>query len=402
MTNTETNDLNPETQDLSPKPYILVTGGAGYIGSITVNELEKAGYDVVVLDSLENGHKEAVNPKAALEIVDLKDKAATDAVFKKYKITAVVDFAAYLAVGESMENPVKYMTNNVINFINLLEVMSANDCKYIIKSSTASTYGDPQNESDFPLKEEYTESISPDQSGLLTGKWDGVEMAGDKFFDKIIDFYSQNTDKKLHFSKDELTKLKIPVSVYGLTKLIDELVLNKYNKLSGIESVTLRYFNVCGADPSGLIGEDKPNPTNLMSVTVLKACGKVPELKVFGNDYPTKDGTGVRDYIHVNDLALGHVKALQYLLQTKASNIFNLGTGIGYTVLEVIDAVEKAAGKKIEYKIVERRTGDPVKSYADPSRANILLGWKTQYSLNDMAKTAWNWHSSHPNGYRQG
>jgi len=402
MTNAETNDLNPKTQDLSPKPYILVTGGAGYIGSITVNELEKAGYDVVVLDSLENGHKEAVNPKAALEIVDLKDKAATDAVFKKYKITAVVDFAAYLAVGESMENPVKYMMNNVINFINLLEVTSANDCKYIIKSSTASTYGDPQNESDFPLKEEYTESISPDQSGLLTGKWDGVEMAGDKFFDKIIDFYSQNTDKKLHFSKDELTKLRIPVSVYGLTKLIDELVLNKYNKLSGIESVTLRYFNVCGADPSGLIGEDKPNPTNLMSVTVLKACGKVPELKVFGNDYPTKDGTGVRDYIHVNDLALGHVKALQYLLQTKSSNIFNLGTGIGYTVLEVIDAVEKAAGKKIEYKIVERRTGDPVKSYADPSRANILLGWKTQYSLNDMAKTAWNWHSSHPNGYRQG
>jgi len=393
---------NAETENPNQKSYILVTGGAGYIGSITVNELVKAGYDVVVLDSLENGHKEAVNLKVALEIVDLKDKAATDAVFKKYKIAAVVDFAAYLAVGESMENPVKYLTNNVINFINLLDVMVANNCKFIIKSSTASAYGDPQNESDFPLKEEYTESTSPDRSGLLTGKWDGAEVAGDKFFDKIIDFYSHNTDKKLRFSREELTKLKIPVSVYGLTKLIDELILNKYNKMSEIESVVLRYFNVCGADPSSLIGEDKPNPTNLMSVTVLKACGKVPELKVFGNDYPTKDGTGVRDYIHVNDLALGHVKALQYLLQSKESNIFNLGTGIGYTVLEVIDAVEKAAGQKIEYKIVERRTGDPVKSFADPSRANILLGWKTQYSLNDMAKTAWNWHSSHPNGYRQG
>lgn len=401
MTNTEANDLNPKSQDISSKSYILVTGGAGYIGSITVNELIKAGYDVVVLDSLENGHKEAVNLSAALEIVDLKDKAATDAVFKKYKIAAVVDFAAYLAVGESMENPVKYLGNNVMNFINLLDVMVANNCKFIIKSSTASAYGDPQNESDFPLKEEYTESISPDHSELLAGKWDGTDLAGDEFFDKIIEFYTQNTDKKLHFSKEELTKLKIPVSVYGLTKLIDELILNKYNKMSGIESVVLRYFNVCGADPSGQIGEDKPNPTNLMSVTVLKACGKIPELKVFGNDYPTKDGTGVRDYIHVNDLALGHVKALQYLLKSKSSNIFNLGTGIGYTVLEVINAVEKAADKKIEYKIVERRTGDPVKSFADPSRANILLGWKTQFSLDDMARTAWNWHSSHPNGYRQ-
>jgi UDP-glucose 4-epimerase len=393
--------INTETENLNPKSYILVTGGAGYIGSITVNELIKTGFDVVVLDSLENGHKEAVNQKAALEIVDLKDKAATDAVFKKYKITAVIDFAAYLAVGESMDNPVKYLTNNVINFINLLDVMVANDCKFIIKSSTASAYGDPQNESDFPLKEEYTENISPDHSGLLSGKWDGKGMAQDEFFDKIIEFYNKNTDKKLRFSKDEMTKLKIPVSIYGLTKLIDELILNKYNKMFGIDSVVLRYFNVCGADPSGLIGEDKPSPTNLMSVTVLKACGKIPELKVFGNDYPTKDGTGVRDYIHVNDLAIGHVKALQYLLRSKSSNIFNLGTGIGYTVLEVIAAVEKAASKTIEYKIVERRTGDPVKSFADPSRANILLGWKTQYSLDDMARTAWNWHSSHPNGYKK-
>lgn len=392
---------NPKSQDLSPKSQILVTGGAGYIGSITVNELIKAGFDVVVLDSLENGHKEAVNQKAALEVVDLKDEDATDAVFKKYKITAVVDFAAYLAVGESMENPAKYMTNNVINFINLLDAMVANDCKFIIKSSTASTYGDPQNESDFPLKEEYTEGYFPEHSGLLSGKWEDKGMAGDEFFDKIIEFYNKNTDKRLRFSKDELTKLKIPVSIYGLTKLIDELILNKYNKIFGIESIVLRYFNVCGADPNGLTGEDKPNPTNLMSVTVLKACGRIPELKIFGNDYPTKDGTGVRDYIHVNDLATGHIKALQHLLQSKESNTFNLGTGIGYTVLEVINAVEKAAGKKIEYKIVERRTGDPVKSFADPSRANILLGWKTQYSLDDMARTAWNWHSSHPNGYKK-
>ncbi|MEI7792764.1 MAG: UDP-glucose 4-epimerase [Candidatus Berkelbacteria bacterium] len=392
---------NFETDNLSSKSYILVTGGAGYIGSITVNELIKAGYDVVVLDSLENGHKEAVNPKAALEVVDLEDKVATDAVFKKYKITAVVDFAAYLAVGESMENPVKYMTNNVMNFINLLEVMNSNDCRFIIKSSTASVYGEPTSKSDLPLREEFTDLAQLKHSRLLAGKWNGEEISGDKFFDAVIKYFEQHVDRKLRLTKDELTKLKVPFSIYGLTKLIDELILNKYNKMFGIKSVVLRYFNVCGADPSCLLGEDKPTPTNLMTVAVLKACGKIPELKVFGNDYPTKDGTGVRDYIHVNDLANGHVKALQYLLQSKQSNTFNLGTSIGYTVLEVINAVEKAAGQKIEYKIVERRPGDPAEYFADPSKANITLGWKTQYSLDDMARTAWNWHSSHPNGYKK-
>ncbi len=380
---------------------ILVTGGAGYIGSITVKQLIKNGYDVIVLDSLENGHKQAVHPKAVLEICNLKDKQKTADIFKKHKIDAVIDFAAYLAVGESMESPKKYLDNNVFNFINLLNVMVQANCKFIIKSSTASTYGEPLKESDFPLKESYVDQYKPALSSLLPGNWDGQSVDKETFFQLVLDYYNSGIKNKpeLYLTEAEITKLRIPTSIYGLTKLLDEIIMKKYDDLSGLKFVTLRYFNVAGADPSGSLGEDKPKPTNIMTVTLYSALGKTGKLKIFGNDYATKDGTGMRDYIHVNDLAIGHVKALEYLFQSSHSDTFNLGTGKPYSVLEVIAACETAVGKKIEFDFAPRRSGDPAISYSNPEMANTKLGWTAQYSLADMAETAWKWHTSHPNGY---
>lgn len=383
------------------KKTILVTGGAGYIGSFTVKNLLDNNYDVVVLDSLENGHKEAIDSRAKLEICDLSDPKATAAIFEKYKIDAVIDFAAYLAVGESMENPKKYMKNNVENFVKLLNIMKKYDVKYIIKSSTAASYGNPEKESDFPLKENYQENYKPNNSALLPGIWNNKDVEGEDFFQDFIKYYeeifSDRPDLKL--TSDELTKLRIPTSIYGLTKLLDEIILAKYNQSSGIEYVALRYFNVCGASLDEKIGEDKPNPTTLMTMVIYNLIGKNPELKVFGNDYPTKDGTGIRDYIHPLDLATGHIAALKYIMKTDNSEIFNLGRGKGYSVLEIISAVEKASGMKISYKIVPRRSGDPAVSYACPDKAIKKLNWQAKYDLTDMANSAWKWHKNNPKGY---
>jgi len=383
------------------KKTILVTGGAGYIGPFTVKELLNNGYNVVVLDSLENGHKEAVDPRTKLEVADLSDSDATAKIFDKYKIDAVIDFAAYLAVGESMEDPKKYLKNNVENFVKLLDVMVCKNCKYIIKSSTASTYGNPLNESDFPLKEGYQENFKPEKSALLNGEWDGEDIEGEEFFQKIIAYYEEIFADRpnLQLTSQELTKLRIPTSVYGLTKLLDEIIMDKYNKSSGISYAPLRYFNVCGAAEDGSIGEDKPNPTTIMTVCFWAILGKFPNLRLYGDDYPTKDGTCIRDYIHPLDLATGHVAALEYLLRKNQPETINLGSGKPYSVFEVIKAVEKASGKKVEYEIGPRRSGDPVISYADPSKAKKLLNWQTKYTLKDMAETAWKWHSSHPSGY---
>ena len=383
------------------KEIILVTGGAGYIGSFTVNELIKNGYEVVIYDSLENGHRESINKSAILEIGDIGDSARLDEVLKKYNVTAIIDFAAYLAVGESMSNPVKYLQNNVYNFVNVLDVMVKNGCRYIIKSSTASTYGNPLKDTDFPLKENYQESVLFDKSELLEGQWDNKTVSGDDFFENLINHYHDHFQDRddLKLDQSEINKLKITTSVYGFTKLLDEIILSKYNKNSDVDFIALRYFNVCGASLDGEYGDDKPQPSNLMTLIIFSLLGKIPSLSVYGNDYPTKDGTGLRDYIHPIDLATGHVAALQYLTKNNKSETFNLGKGIGYTVMEVIEEVEKASGKKVLYKILPRRSGDPALSIADPSKANELLNWKAEHNLTEMSETAWKWHSHYPNGY---
>ncbi len=382
---------------------ILVTGGAGYIGSHTVKELIDKKYHVVVLDSLENGHKQAVDRKAILEVIDSADMAAVKNLFSKHQIEAVIDFAAYLAVGESMEQPEKYLKNNVLNFINLLEAMKLAKVKYIIKSSTAAAYGNPIKAGDVPWKETFTEDYKPINSALLEGKWGNQKTRGEEFFSKFINAYytsiANNTSLKL--DNDEIAKLRIPMSIYGLSKLLDEVILNKYNEDCGIKSVALRYFNVCGAHPNGTLGDDKPKPTNLMTVAMLQALGKIPQVQIFGRDYDTPDGTGIRDYIHPCDLATGHIAALEYILSGGGSNVFNLGTGKGSSVLEVIKATEDASGKKIATADAPRRSGDPSLSIADPAKAKKILGWHAKYNLSDMAKTAWNWHSKNPNGFEQ-
>lgn len=381
---------------------ILVTGGAGYIGSITVNLLIKQGYEVIIVDSLENGHIEAIPKETKFYQLNISNKKALDKVFKENNIKAVIDFAAYLAVGESMKDPVKYLENNVLNFITLLDVMKENNCLKIIKSSTAAAYGNPDDKW-FPLSEDYTEIFRPQKSFLLPGTINDQEFQGEDFFQQFLRLYNQKIKNLsyLQLTKDELTMLRISTSIYGLTKLLDEIIMKKYDDTFGIKSVALRYFNVAGAHPQCILGEDKPNPTNLMTVTIYKALGKFPKLQVFGNDYPTKDGTGVRDYIHVCDLAEGHIKALEYILKSHESNTFNLGTGKGYSVLEVISKVEVAASTNIDFDIVERRSGDPAISYSNPRKANEMLGWQAKYDIKDMAETAWKWHSSHPNGFKK-
>jgi UDP-glucose 4-epimerase len=382
---------------------ILVTGGAGYIGSHTVKELVKAGFEVVVVDNLSAGHKESIESRATLEICDVGDKNKLTEIVRKHQPKAVIDFAAYLAVGESMEQPKKYLKNNVQNFVTLLDVMNEVGCRFIIKSSTASTYGNPLNDSDFPLTEGYTERFKPEKSYLLSGKWDGKDVSGEDFFQDFVGAYNSiYADRsELALNKDELTKLRIPLSVYGLSKMLDEILLKKYDESYGIKSIVLRYFNVCGADPDGEIGEDKPSPTTLMILCIMQILGKVPKLKVFGDDYPTKDGTGIRDYIHVSDIASGHVSALNYLLEKQESDLFNLGTGQGSTVMEVIDSVDDASGQKVEFEVVERRSGDPTISVANADKAKAILKWNAKYSLNDMARSAWKWHSTHPNGFNK-
>jgi len=383
------------------KKTILVTGGAGYIGSLTAKELLDNNFQVVVVDNLYSGHRQAVDSRASLEIADVGDPGAMDKIFQKYRIDAVIDFAAYLAVGESMEDPKKYLQNNDENFISLLDSMKKQGVNLIIKSSTASTYGNPEKESDFPLKETYQESYMPQASALLPGVWDGKNVEGEDFFEVIIKYYQDKCKSRpeLQLNEEEISKLRIPTSIYGLTKLLDEIILNKYNQSSGIDWISLRYFNVCGASLDGEMGEAKPKPTTLMTLAIWNLIGKLDTLSVFGNDYPTNDGTGVRDYIHPLDLATGHVAALRYLLDGNKSAIFNLGTGTGNTVFEVIKAVEEASGKEVKYEFKPRRSGDPAISYCDPTKAKEILDWQAKYDLDDMAETAWKWHSQHPDGY---
>ena len=333
---------------------ILVTGGAGYIGSHTCIELIKAGYRVVVVDNLCNSSLESLKRVEKLSgsdipfyKVDVRDKVALTRVFKKYSIGGVIHFAGLKAVGESIEKPIEYYDTNVGGTFILAEVMRDFNCKTFIFSSSATVYGDPHT---VPIKEDFPLSA--------TNPYGRSKLIIEEFFQDV-------------FVADDTWHIAL-----------------------------LRYFNPVGAHKSGLIGED-PNdiPNNLIPYISQVAVGKLEKLSVFGGDYDTHDGTGVRDYIHVVDLAKGHVKALQALKSKPQVLIVNLGTGNGYSVLDMVKAFEKASGKNIPYQIVDRRPGDIATCYADPTFAVEKLDWKVEYELDEMCEDTWRWQSMNPNGY---
>ena len=333
---------------------ILVTGGAGYIGSHACLELLRAGYDVVVVDNLSASTEQSLDRVRELsgkDLVfikaDLVDKPALEAVFGAHPIDTVMHFAGLKAVGESVSKPLAYYHNNITGTLMLAEVMRSHGVKNIIFSSSATVYGDPET---VPIRE----------------------------------------NAKLG-----------PTNPYGRSKLmIEEILKDLHASDPAWNVILLRYFNPVGADASGLIGED-PNgiPNNLMPYISQVAVGKLPRLNVFGNDYPTPDGTGVRDYIHVVDLVQGHVMAIDKLRQSPGVAIYNLGTGQGYSVLEMVKAFEQATGREIPYQIVQRRSGDIAACYADPTLAKTELGWEARRGLSEMCADAWRWQSRNPNGY---
>lgn len=332
---------------------ILVTGGAGYIGSHTCLELLNAGYDLVVLDNLSNSCAESLHRVQALtgktlQFVegDIRDAAILDTVFR-YPIKSVIHFAGLKAVGESVLKPLEYYENNVQGTLTLLQVMRRHQVKTIVFSSSATVYGNPQR---MPVREDFPLSAT---------------------------------------------------NPYGHSKLIIEEMLRDLAVAEPEWRIALlRYFNPVGAHESGQIGENPSGiPNNLMPYITQVARGKLSRLKVFGNDYPTPDGTGVRDYIHVVDLAIGHLKALGAMQNLQGLLTVNLGTGQGYSVLEMIKTFEAVSGKTIPYDIVDRRPGDVASCYADPSLAEQLLGWKAQHTLEEMCSSSWKWQSNNPNGY---
>ncbi|MCI5881025.1 MAG: UDP-glucose 4-epimerase GalE [Lachnospiraceae bacterium] len=334
---------------------ILVTGGAGYIGSHTVIELQNAGYDVVVMDNLSNSSEvalervqEITGKPLTFYKADILDREATEEIFSKEKIEAVIHFAGLKAVGESVQKPWEYYNNNITGTLILLDVMRKHNVKNIIFSSSATVYGEPEK---VPVTEETPK-------GSCTNP-------------------------------------------YGWTKSMLEQILTDIQKADPSWNVILlRYFNPIGAHKSGKIGEN-PNgiPNNLMPYITQVAVGKLPKLGVFGNDYPTPDGTCIRDYIHVLDLATGHVKALERLKKNAGLDIYNLGTGIGYSVLDVIHNFEAATGITIPFEFKPRRAGDIPVNYSNADKAWKELGWKAQYGIKEMCEDSWRWQSSNPNGY---
>ncbi len=333
---------------------VLVTGGAGYIGSHTCIEMIKAGYDVVVVDNLDNSSSESlarvekiVGKKIKFYENDVRDKQALRRIFSENKIDAVIHFAGLKAVGESVAKPIEYYDNNLISTLYLIEVMREFDVKKFVFSSSATVYGVAK---EMPLRE-----------GMPTGA----------------------------------------INPYGRTKLfIEDILRDLYISDNTWGIAILRYFNPIGAHQSGTIGEDpKGIPNNLMPYIAQVAVGRREQLHVFGNDYNTVDGTGVRDYIHVCDLAVGHVKAVDWALKNEKCDEFNLGTGNGTSVLQLKCAFENASGVEIPFVIDPRRPGDPDEVYADARKALDILGWKAEYGVDEMCKDTWNWQKNNPNGY---
>jgi UDP-arabinose 4-epimerase len=318
---------------------VLVTGGAGYIGSHTAKTLKAAGHEPIVLDNLIYGHTWAVQ-WGPFEQGDLADMAFLRSVFDRHAIDAVIHFAANAYVGESMTDPSKYFRNNTFNTLNLLDTMVARGVKRMVFSSTCATYGDPQR---IPIDESHPQA---------------------------------------------------PVNPYGESKLFVERILHWYGKAYELRSVALRYFNASGADPEGDIGEDHEPETHLIPLVIEAALGRRPPVGVFGSDYPTPDGTAIRDYIHVTDLADAHVKALAYLAADGASTAINLGTGHGHSVREVIQTVEQVGGNPVPSTTSPRRAGDPPQLVADARRAKDVLGWTPRYpDLGTIIEHAWKWHT---------
>jgi UDP-glucose 4-epimerase len=323
---------------------ILVTGGAGYIGSHTVRRLRATRDDVVVLDSMEYGHRAAVLD-TELVVGDIRDRALVTELCRTHGVTQVVHFAAYKAVGESMQQPEKYWMNNVAGTVDLVEAMLAAGVRDIVFSSSCSVNGTPAV---VPVAE----------------------------------------DAPIH-----------PESVYAETKAMVEKILGWYAVTNGLRSVSLRYFNAAGASADAVIGEDWSRSQNLVPLVMKAILGKQPALQIFGTDYDTPDGTCIRDYIHVDDLAIAHIEALRYLAEGGATTALNVGTGVGSSVLDVIRATERITGRSVPYVEAPRRAGDPVSTYADPARVAATLGWRATHSLDDIITSAWNWHSTHVDGY---
>lgn len=315
---------------------ILVIGGAGYIGSHMVRILAKQGYSPVVFDNLSKGHREAV-ANYPFELGDLGDKARLTEVFKKYGIEAVMHFAAFAEVGESVKEPSKYYHNNVAKVLDLLDALVENDIKYFVFSSTAATFGEP---------------IRP----------------------KIDESHPQN-----------------PINPYGNTKLMVEKILADFDTAYGLKATALRYFNASGADDSGEIGESHNPETHLIPIVLQAATGKRASIKMFGTDYPTPDGTCVRDYVHVNDLARAHILALEKMFKDNVSERFNLGSGNGFSVAEIVKEAKRITGIDFTVEKAPRRDGDPAVLVADSAKAERILGWKPQYNLTRIIETAWNW-----------
>ena len=325
---------------------ILVAGGAGYIGSHMVKDLVEHGQEVVVADNLSTGHRDAINPKAKFYEGDIRDRKFLDKIFDNEDIEAVVHFAAFSIVPESMSKPLKYFDNNTGGMITLLEAMRDHNIKYIVFSSTAATYGVPEH---MPIKE---------------------------------------------------TDPQNPINPYGLSKLMMEKMMHWADKAYGIKFVALRYFNVAGAAPDGTIGEDHGPETHLVPIILQVAQGKRKELSIFGDAYNTPDGTNVRDYVHVMDLADAHILSIKYLEAGNESNAFNLGSSTGFSNKQMLEAAREVTGEPIPAKIAPRRPGDPDSLVAASDKARNVLGWDPKYDdVHDIIATAWKWHSTHPKGY---
>ena len=325
---------------------ILVCGGAGYIGSHAVHQLIARGEEVVIVDNLQTGHRGALHPQATFCEGDIRDAAALDRIFTERSVEAVLHFAANSLVGESMEQPLLYFNNNVYGMQVLLEAMVRHGVDKIVFSSTAAVYGEP---------------------------------------------------KRVPIREDDETN---PTNAYGETKLTMEKMMKWVSRASGVRYVSLRYFNAAGALPDGSIGEDHKTETHLIPLILQVPTGRRDHITVYGDDYPTPDGTCLRDYIHVVDLADAHMRALDYLRRGGESDIFNLGSGSGFSVKEMIAAAEKATGKAIAVEIGARRAGDPAQLIASSEKARTVLGWQPQFTdVEEVIGTAWRWHAAHPHGY---